>query len=308
MKVLVIKATGSWYTVESPLGDIYNCRIKGKFRLDNIKSTSPIVVGDYVDVISEDSSWMIAKLYDRKNKIERRSVNLSKQLHIIASNIDQAFLLITLSYPETTTGFIDRFLVSAKANNVEVILLFNKYDIYNESILQKQKELINIYENIGYRCCVISALHDKLDEIREILKGKNTLISGHSGVGKSTFINNILNTKKIITKPISDSHHQGQHTTTFSQLYRVDLGTTIIDTPGIKGFGLVDLDLKKIDSYFPEIFQLKPDCKFYNCIHKNEPSCRVKLKVKEGLISSSRYNNYLAMLDEEESRYRKNSY
>ena len=308
MKALVIKSTGSWYTVEAKGGLLYECRIKGKFRLDNIKSTNPIVVGDFVEIKKEEDSWMLIKLYERKNQIVRKSVNLSKQTHIIASNIDQAFLIVTLAFPETTTGFIDRFLVSANAFGVEVILLFNKNDLYESNTLSKQDKIVNIYEKIGYECYLISALNDDLNNIQKKLQGKNTLISGHSGVGKSTLINKLLKSNKIPTQEISLTHKQGQHTTTFSELYRIDFGTTIIDTPGIKGFGLVDLDENKIDKYFPEFLLYKKECKFHNCIHKNEPNCNIKKKIKEDEIAESRYKNYLTMLEEDEENYRQNNY
>ena len=308
MKALVIKSTGSWYTVEAKGGMLYECRIKGRFRLDNIKSTNPIVVGDFVEIKKEEDSWMIIKLFERKNQIVRKSVNLSKQTHIIASNIDQAFLIVTLAFPETTTGFIDRFLVSANAFGVEVILLFNKNDLYESNTLLKQDKIVNIYEKIGYECYLISALNDDLNNIQKKLQGKNTLISGHSGVGKSTLINKLLKSNKIPTQEISLTHKQGQHTTTFSELYRIDFGTTIIDTPGIKGFGLVDLDENKIDKYFPEFLLYKKECKFHNCIHKNEPNCNIKKKIKEDEIAESRYKNYLTMLEEDEENYRQNNY
>ena len=308
MKALVIKSTGSWYTVEAKGGLLYECRIKGRFRLDNIKSTNPIVVGDFVEIKKEEDSWMIIKLFERKNQIVRKSVNLSKQTHIIASNIDQAFLIVTLAFPETTTGFIDRFLVSANAFGVEVILLFNKNDLYESNTLSKQDKIVNIYEKIGYECYLISALNDDLNNIQKKLQGKNTLISGHSGVGKSTLINKLLKSNKIPTQEISLTHKQGQHTTTFSELYRIDFRTTIIDTLGIKGFGLVDLDENKIDKYFPEFLLYKKECKFHNCIHKNEPNCNIKKKIKEDEIAESRYKNYLTMLEEDEENYRQNNY
>ena len=308
MKALVIKSTGSWYSVEAKGGLLYECRIKGRFRLDNIKSTNPIVVGDFVEIKKEEDSWMIIKLFERKNQIVRKSVNLSKQTHIIASNIDQAFLIVTLAFPETTTGFIDRFLVSANAFGVDVILLFNKNDLYESNTLSKQDKIVNIYEKIGYECYLISALNDDLNNIQKKLQGKNTLISGHSGVGKSTLINKLLKSNKIPTQEISLTHKQGQHTTTFSELYRIDFGTTIIDTPGIKGFGLVDLDENKIDKYFPEFLLYKKECKFHNCIHKNEPNCNIKKKIKEDEIAESRYKNYLTMLEEDEENYRQNNY
>jgi ribosome biogenesis GTPase len=304
MKALVIKSTGSWYSVEAEDGQIYKCRIKGKFRLDGIKSTNPIVVGDNVEVVLDSDSWMINKLYERKNQIIRKSVNLSKQTHIIAANIDQAILMITLSSPVTTTGFIDRFLVSAKAYGVDVVLFFNKNDLYDTKTLIQQDKLTRIYSNIGYKCFTFSALNDSMLSIKKILKNKNNLISGHSGVGKSTLINKLLSSDLIATKEVSTTHNQGQHTTTFSELYRLDFGGTIIDTPGIKGFGLVEIDINRLGNYFPEIFKYKKECKFHNCLHKNEPNCMVKDAVEKGLINENRYFNYLSMLDSEKSIYR----
>lgn len=303
MKALVIKSTGSWYDVEAENGNLYKCRIKGKFRTKQIKSTNPVVVGDYVEIVSEDENWMINKLYERKNKIVRRSVNLSKQTHIIAANIDQAILMITLKSPETFTAFIDRFLVSAQAFGVEVILLFNKVDIYDKSTLLELENLKNIYTQIGYKCISISVIIDELKELQDIIKAKNTLISGHSGVGKSTLINKLLGTD-IPTNEISLTHEQGQHTTTFSHLYKLNNGGAIIDTPGIKGFGLIDIETKDICDLFPEFFRLKSNCKFNNCIHINEPNCKVLEALAKEKISKHRYQNYLNMLENEESIYR----
>ena len=303
MKALVIKSTGSWYDVEAENGNLYKCRIKGKFRTKQIKSTNPVVVGDYVEIVSEDENWMINKLYERKNKIVRRSVNLSKQTHIIAANIDQAILMITLKSPETFTAFIDRFLVSAQAFGVEVILLFNKIDIYDKSTLLELENLKNIYTQIGYKCISVSVISDELKELQGIIKAKNTLISGHSGVGKSTLINKLLGTD-ILTNEISPTHEQGQHTTTFSHLYKLNNGGAIIDTPGIKGFGLIDIERKDICDLFPEFFRLKPNCKFNNCIHINEPNCKVLEALAKEKISKHRYQNYLNMLENEESIYR----
>lgn len=303
MKALVIKSTGSWYDVEAENGNLYKCRIKGKFRTKQIKSTNPVVVGDYVEIVSEDENWMINKLYERKNKIVRRSVNLSKQTHIIAANIDQAILMITLKSPETFTAFIDRFLVSAQAFGVEVILLFNKVDIYEKETLLDLENLKNIYTQIGYKCISISVIIDELKELQDIIKAKNTLISGHSGVGKSTLINKLLGTD-IPTNEISLTHEQGQHTTTFSHLYKLNNGGAIIDTPGIKGFGLIDIETKDICDLFPEFFRLKSNCKFNNCIHINEPNCKVLEALANEKISNHRYQNYLNMLENEESIYR----
>ena len=308
MKALVIKSTGSWYDVESNDGSLYKCRIKGKFRTENIKSTNPIVVGDYVEIHNDAQTWMIEKLYDRKNMIVRKSVNLSKQTHIIAANIDQAILMITLQSPLTTTGFIDRFLVSAQAFGVEVILFFNKIDLYSKKLILQNQNLIHEYSKIGYRCISLSALNDNINEVKSIVENKNNLISGHSGVGKSTLINKLLGTADISTNEISQRHDQGQHTTTFSELYRLDFGGTIIDTPGIKGFGLVNIDVDNLSDYFPEFLALKQDCKFNNCKHINEPNCKVKEALENGQISKDRYSNYLSMLETEESIYRTNNY
>ena len=308
MKALVIKSTGSWYDVESNDGSLYKCRIKGKFRTENIKSTNPIVVGDYVEINNDSQTWMIEKLYDRKNMIVRKSVNLSKQTHIIAANIDQAILMITLQSPLTTTGFIDRFLVSAQAFGVEVILFFNKIDLYSKKLILQNQNLIHEYSKIGYRCISLSALNDNINEVKSIVENKNNLISGHSGVGKSTLINKLLGTADISTNEISQRHDQGQHTTTFSELYRLDFGGTIIDTPGIKGFGLVNIDVDNLSDYFPEFLSLKQNCKFNNCKHINEPNCKVKEAIENGQISKDRYSNYLSMLETEESIYRTNNY
>ena len=308
MKALVIKSTGSWYDVESNDGSLYKCRIKGKFRTENIKSTNPIVVGDYVEINNDSQTWMIEKLYDRKNMIVRKSVNLSKQTHIIAANIDQAILMITLQSPLTTTGFIDRFLVSAQAFGVEVILFFNKIDLYSKNLIIQNQNLIHEYSKIGYRCISLSALNDNINEVKSIVENKNNLISGHSGVGKSTLINKLLGTADISTNEISQRHDQGQHTTTFSELYRLDFGGTIIGTPGIKGFGLVNIDVDNLSDYFPEFLSLKQNCKFNNCKHINEPNCKVKEAIENGQISKDRYSNYLSMLETEESIYRTNNY
>ena len=273
MNGVVIKSTGSWYLVKSEGDDLLECRLKGKFRIKGIKSTNPIVVGDKVKVEKSDDSFMIVKLYDRKNSIVRKSVNLSKQTHIIASNIDQAILMATLINPITTTTFIDRFLVSANAFGVDVILLFNKTDLYNKQEIELQAELISVYENIGYKCISVSAIKDDLEGVKSLMKGKINLISGHSGVGKSTLINKLQPDLNINTKEISNSYNQGQHTTTFSELHELDFGASIIDTPGIRGFGLVEIEKKEIGNYFPEFFKLKGECKFHNCIHLNEPNC-----------------------------------
>ena len=308
MKGTVIKTTGSWYLVKSEKGDLLECRLKGKFRLKGIKSTNPIVVGDKVVLEKTDESYMITKLMERKNFIVRKSVNLSKQTHIIASNIDQAILMVTLLNPITTTTFIDRFLVSANAFGVEVVLLFNKTDLYNIEDKKKHEELVEVYKKIGYKTISLSALKDDLTKVKDVMKGKVNLISGHSGVGKSTLINKLQPDLHINTKEVSESYNQGQHTTTFSELYELDFGSSIIDTPGIKGFGLVEIKKNEIANLFPEFFALKSKCKFHNCIHLNEPQCRVKDAIMKNEIAESRYFSYLGMIEEDEENYRVNDY
>ena len=308
MKGTVIKTTGSWYLVKSEKGDLLECRLKGKFRIKGIKSTNPIVVGDGVVLEKTDESYMITKLMERKNFIVRKSVNLSKQTHIIASNIDQAILMATLLNPITTTTFIDRFLVSANAFGVEVVLLFNKTDLYNIEDKKKHEELVEVYKKIGYKTISLSALKDDLTKVKDVMKGKVNLISGHSGVGKSTLINKLQPNLHINTKEISESYNQGQHTTTFSELHELDFGSSIIDTPGIKGFGLVEIKKNEIANLFPEFFALKSKCKFHNCIHLNEPQCRVKDAIMKNEIAESRYFSYLGMIEEDEENYRVNDY
>jgi ribosome biogenesis GTPase len=308
MNGVVIKTTGKRYTVKTEKGEIVQCRLKGRFRIQGIKSTNPIVVGDKVEVEHESELWMIVKLYDRKNHILRKSVNLSKQTHIIAANIDQALLMITLDSPVTTTGFIDRFLVAANAYGVEVVLLFNKTDLLDDELQTQQEDLQKVYEKIGYICFATSVINDDLSAIKELMKGKVNMISGHSGVGKSTLINKLQPNLNIDTKQVSDTHKQGQHTTTFSELHELDFGASIIDTPGIRGFGLVELNPSEIGNYFPEFFALKQKCKFHNCIHKNEPDCVVKSALENGEIAESRHKNYLNMLVEEEEHFRTNNY
>ena len=308
MNGIVIKSTGKKYTVRTASNNIIQCSLKGNFRIKEIKSTNPIVVGDKVRLERLHDDFMIVELYKRKNTIIRKSVNLSKRTHIIASNIDQAFLMITLENPVTKTGFIDRFLVSANAYGVDVILLFNKMDLLNKEQKLEQENLQKVYEHIGYNCFALSVIKDDLSMIKNIMKDKINMISGYSGSGKSTLINKIQPNLNIKTRDISIIHKQGQHTTTFSELYELDFGASIIDTPGIKGFGLVDLDLKKLCDYFPEFFILRSDCKYHNCIHKDEPSCAVKLALDNGKISSNRYKNYLDMLLEEDTNFRTTNY
>ena len=277
MQGIVIKSTGSWYIVKTDDGELLNCRIRGKFRMQDIKSTNPIVVGDKVLLSQEEDSFLIDDLFDRKNIIVRKSVNLSKQTHILASNIDQAILIVTMQSPQTSTGFIDRFLVSAQAYGVEVVILFNKTDLFDKATLVLLEERRSIYEKIGYSCFSKSILNDDLSDIKELLKGKVNVITGHSGVGKSTLLNSIQPNLNITTHEISEQHQQGQHTTTFSEMYDLDFGASIIDTPGVRGFGLIEMDKYELGDYFVEFFKLKSNCKFNNCLHINEPKCAVKL-------------------------------
>lgn len=308
MNGTVIKTTGKDYTVRADNLQIIQCFLKGRFRISGIKSTNPIVVGDRVGIEKESEIWSIVYLEERKNQILRKSVNLSKQTHVIAANIDQAILMITLDSPVTRTSFIDRFLVAANAYSIDVVLLFNKIDLLKEELISVQKDLQLVYEEIGYKCFSISVINDDLSSIKNLMKDKVNIISGHSGVGKSTFINKLQPNLNIKTNEVSDTHKQGQHTTTFSELHDLDFGASIIDTPGIRGFGLVEIDIKSICDYFPEFFAFKKDCRFNNCIHKDEPDCAVKLHLKKGKISQSRYKSYLNMLDDDNGYFRTNNY
>lgn len=309
MTGLVYKSTGSWYTVKVDLGAIYQCRIKGKFRMKDIKSTNPIAVGDFVDfeleTKNEETTGIINTIHDRKNYIVRKSVNLSKQTHIIASNIDQVFLLITIDNPPTFTSFIDRFLVTAEAYSIKTILLFNKTDTYSEAVQDEVKYLAHIYRKIGYECIGISAKTGKnIDKVKTLMKDKVSMFAGHSGVGKSTLINTIEPGMDLKTKEISQQHMQGQHTTTFAEMFDLSFGAKIIDTPGIKGFGVVDMDKEEVSDYFPEFFKLKQDCKFNNCLHIEEPKCAVKGALERDEIAFSRYRSYIQILGGEDENYR----
>ena len=305
MNGVVIKSTGSWYVVKTAQGQVLNCRIKGKFRIQDIKSTNPIAVGDLVVLEAEGESWLITKLLERKNFIIRKSVNLSKQTHIIASNVDQAILMVTIQNPITTTEFIDRFLAAAQSYSIKVLIIFNKLDIYDKQMIEKQKKFYKLYKQIGYSCIALSVLHDNLNEIKIAMKNKINVIAGHSGVGKSTLINKLQPGMDLTTKAISDTHKQGQHTTTFSELHELDFGGSIIDTPGIRGFGLVDFTREEVGDYFKEFLPLKQKCKFYNCIHVNEPDCALKKALATGEIAETRYKSYLSMLEEDTTVYRR---
>ena len=305
-KGIIYKSTGIWHLVKS--GNIfYKCRIKGKLRLHNSKSTSPVVVGDRVSFILDienNSQGIIIEVQKRRNHIIRKSVKLSKQFQVIASNIDQIYLIITLNYPITFTQFIDRILVTAEAYRIPLNLVFNKMDIYSSSEKNEIKKLTNIYELIGYKCYKISALNkDSVNKVSNSMKNKVNMIIGHSGVGKSTLINTISPNLMIKTSNISDLHKQGQHTTTYSEMFDLSDKIKIIDTPGIKGFGLVDMDSNEIKNYFPEFKNLNGNCKYNNCLHLNEPNCAVINALNLNKISESRYKSYLNLIDEN-STYR----
>lgn len=313
MTGIVYKSTGSWYTVKTNEGGFLDCRIKGKFRIKGIKSTNPIAVGDIVDYdienTTDETTGVITAIHDRKNYIVRKSVNLSKQTHIIASNIDIVFLLVTINNPPTTTSFIDRFLVTAEAYGIEAILVFNKIDTFDEVALDEQLFLQYTYENIGYKCLRVSAKENKgVEELKEIMLNKVSMFSGHSGVGKSTLVNAIESSLNLKTKQISESHSQGQHTTTFAEMFDLSFGAQIIDTPGIRGFGVVDMEKQEIGDYFPEFFALKEQCKFNNCLHKEEPHCAVKNALENDAVSWSRYKSYLQILEGDDEHYRADDY
>jgi ribosome biogenesis GTPase len=313
MTGLVYKSTGSWYTVKTTEGLIYECRIKGKFRMSGIKSTNPIAVGDYVDFELDNTSdkvyGIIHHIHERKNYIVRKSVNLSKQTHIIASNIDMVFLIVTINNPPTSTGFIDRFLVTAEAYGIEAVLLFNKIDTFDEQASDEQLYLEYIYKRVGYKTLKISSVDGtNLEQLKELMKNKVSMFSGHSGVGKSTLINALEPSLHLKTAVISEAHLQGQHTTTFAEMYDLSFDAKIIDTPGIRGFGLVDIENSQLSAYFPEFFKLKNDCKFNNCLHKEEPNCAVKNALDNDEIAWSRYRSYIQILEGDDSQYRKDIY
>ncbi len=305
----VYKSTGSWYTVKTMNGKTYECRIKGKFRIEGIKSTNPIAVGDFVDfdleTKSDKETGIITRIQERKNYIVRKSVKLSAQTHIIASNIDQVFLLVTIKNPQTYTSFIDRFLVTAEAYSIKAVLLINKVDTYDEEEMLEAKYLASVYRKIGYEVIGISAHTGKnVEKVKELMIGKVNMFSGNSGVGKSTLINALEPGLNLKTKEISVQHLQGQHTTTFSEMFDLSFDAQIIDTPGIRGFGVVDMDDDEVGDYFPEFFKLKEKCKFNNCLHLHEPQCAVKYALENDEVAFSRYRSYLQILQGEDEPYR----
>ena len=305
MQGLVIKSTGSWYEVITNSGETINCRIKGKFRTLDIKTTNPIAVGDKVEVEREpdQDTGLITTLHPRKNYIIRKSVNLSKQAQIIAANLDQAFLIVTLASPRTSLGFIDRFLVTAEAYAIPAVLVFNKLDLFSGDGLKILKEYQQIYEKAGYPCYSVSAIEQtNLDQIKQLLKDKVTLLSGHSGVGKSTLINALLPGSQLKTGDISDWSDKGKHTTTFAEMFELPFGGYLIDTPGIRELGVFDIEKQGLGRLFPEIRELMEDCKFHNCRHINEPGCAVLKALGNDEIESSRYDSYLSIYHNNDTR------
>jgi ribosome biogenesis GTPase len=310
MQGTVIKSTGSWYTVKTETEGTYACRVKGKLRLSGIKSTNPIAVGDVVRFEPEpgmDREGVITHIEPRKNYIVRKSVNLSKRTHIIAANVDLAVLIVTLDFPKTFPRFIDRFLVTAEAYDVPAAVVFNKTDLYSDAVMADLAFFTVVYQQAGYQV-LHTSVEEKigLEDFKTLLTGKTSLLSGHSGVGKSSLINTVEPGLDLKTKRISESHEQGQHTTTFAEMFSLSFGGEIIDTPGIKGFGLFDMAPQEIGDYFPEIFALKDQCKYHNCLHVEEPGCAVKAAAENNELAYTRYESYLSFIanDEQDDNYR----
>ena len=301
-----MKSTGSWYSVRMESGEVLDCRIKGKFRMKGIKTTNPVAVGDVVEVEVNLDGAVINRIEDRKNYIIRKSTNLSKEAHIIAANVDQAVLVVTVNHPVTSTVFIDRFLASVEAYRIPAILVFNKIDLYDEEDLLLLGALTQIYMQAGYECLHVSSLTGEgMEDVVAALKDKVTVFSGLSGVGKSSLINRVEPGLKLKVAEISDSHDTGKHTTTFAEMFPLSFGGYIVDTPGIRAFGLIHMEKTEISHYFPEIFKRASECRFYNCTHIHEPGCAVLEAVEKGEISESRYFSYVSMFEEGDEKYRK---
>jgi ribosome biogenesis GTPase len=310
---IVLKSTGKWYIVRLHNGQIVNCRIRGKFRLSGLSTTNPVAVGDHVTVdeqADEEGNRTITAIADRLNYIVRKSTNLSKQMQILAANVDRAYLMVTLRNPTTQLAFIDRFLVAAESFRIPTTILFNKVDIYTAKEMKQLDELTQMYSSIGYPCVGISALSaDSVSFLREEIKGKQVMISGHSGVGKSSLVNALDASLDLQTGEISQAHLQGQHTTTFAEMHELATGGYIIDTPGIRAFGIIDLEKEHLAHYFPEMRELLGTCKFHNCLHLQEPKCSVKAAVNEGQIAQSRYVTYTQLMTEDANEtYRRNQF
>ncbi len=305
---LITKTTGSWHTVNDD-GSFIRCKMKGTYRQKGIKTTNPVAVGDHVDYESDDNkTGLITEIHPRKNYIIRKSINLSKEAHILAANLDQAILIFTLAYPETPLEFIDRFLVSAEAYHIPSRLVINKTDIYDEKTTSVMYDLIAVYSKIGYPCLQVSAVtHSNIERLKDVLKNKTSLVAGNSGVGKTTLINFVQPGLNLKVDDISMYHKTGKHTTTFSEMFPLDIGGYVIDSPGIKGFGVIDFEKSEVGLFFPEIFTTSVNCQYYNCSHSHEPGCAVKEAVESGSIARSRYRSYLSILADSNSKYRAGS-
>lgn len=306
---VVIKSTGSWYSVRMADGEVVECRMKGKFRMKGIKTTNPVAVGDVVDVEEKPDGAVIAAIRDRKNYIIRRATNLSKQAHIIAANVDVAMLVVTVRHPETSTVFVDRFLASAEAYRIPAVLVFNKVDLYDEEDTLLMRALEQVYRGVGYECVETSAeTGEGVERVRELMRGQVTVLSGLSGVGKSSLVNRVEPGLRLKVAEISDAHDTGRHTTTFAEMFPLSFGGYIVDTPGIRAFGLVGMERGEISHYFPEIFKCAAGCRYNNCTHVHEPGCAVIAAVEAGEISESRYFSYTSLLEEGDGKYRKPDY
>jgi ribosome biogenesis GTPase len=309
MKGIVLKSTGKWYEVKAEDGRVYSCQIVGKIRLKDVVTTNPVAAGDHVVIeLENEDQGNITVIEERRNYIIRKSVNLSKEAQIIAANLDQAFLVVTITRPQTTPGFIDRFLATADAYDIPVVMIFHKMDQYDEEELEEVNELIDVYEKIGYPC-LRTSIEDSssLVSFTDLLKDKVTLISGHSATGKSSLVNFVIPGRDLRIGEVSESSNKGQHTTTFSEMHELPFGGYIVDTPGIKGFGLVDIPKDELHHHFKEFFALLPACKYHNCMHLNEPGCAVRKALEKNEVAPSRYNSYVSMYNDEEERsvYRK---